>query len=69
MKSVLLMRFIRFGAVVPPISTAGEELALTSRCQALTGIENSEPFCHSNTCFLLSLSSQTSVVPRPSATR
>ena len=36
---------------------------------ALTGIENIEPFCHSKTCFLLSPSSHTSVVPRPSATR
>ena len=63
------MRFIRFGAVVPPSSSAGAELALTMRCMALTGIENSEPFCHSNTWRLLSPSSQTSVVPRPSTTR
>ena len=63
------MRFIRFGAVVPASKSAGADEALTMRCQALTGIENSEPFCHSKTWRLLSLSSQTSVVPRPSTTK
>ena len=63
------MRLIRFGAVVPPSSKAGLELALTMRCQALTGIENSDPFCHSNTWRLFLSSSHTSVVPRPSTTK
>ena len=36
--------------------------------EALTGIMNSVPACHSKTCFLPSLR-QTSVVPRPSTTR
>jgi hypothetical protein len=44
-----LTRFIRFGAVVPASSSAGADDALTMRCMALTGIENSEFFCHSNT--------------------
>jgi hypothetical protein len=49
MISTLLIRFTRLGAVVPPRSSAGAELALTMRCQAFTGMENSEPFCHSKT--------------------
>ena len=36
-----------------PNALAGDELALTMRCDAFTGIENSDPRCHSNTCFLL----------------
>ena len=59
----------KWGAYVVEVPGAGAELALTMRCMALTGIENSEPFCHSNTWRLLSPSSQTSVEPRPSTTR
>ena len=60
---------MRLGAVVPASSSAGEELALTMRCQAFTGIENSDPFCHSKTWRLESASSHTSVEPRPSTTK
>ena len=49
MKSGLSSRFITFGAEVPHSSSAGELDALTKRWNALSGIVNSEPFCHSNT--------------------
>ena len=61
--------FSTLGAVVPANNNAPLDVALTMRCQALIGIENIEPFCHSKTCFLVSPSCQTSVVPRPSTTR
>ena len=63
------IRFIRFGAVVPAISSAGFIVAFTRRCMAPTGIENSDPACHSKACRAPPSSSQTSVVPRPSTTR
>ena len=65
----LFSRFMTLGAVLPPSSSAPPEVALTMRNQAFMGIENIDPFCHSKTCFLLSPSCQTSVVPRPSTTR
>ncbi len=61
--------FSTFGAVVPASSSAPPEVALTSRYHAFIGIENIEPFCHSNTCLFASPSCHTSVVPRPSTTR
>ncbi len=67
--STLLIMLSTFGAVVPASSSAPPEVALTRRCQAFIGIENIDPFCHSNTCLFASPSSQTSVVPRPSTTR
>ena len=39
----------KWGSYVVEVPGAGAELALTTRCQAFTGIENSEPFCHSKT--------------------
>jgi hypothetical protein len=69
MKFGLSIRFITFGAEVPHRISAGELDALTMRWNALSGIANSEPFCHSNTCFLVWPSCQTSVEPRPSTTR
>ena len=57
------------GAVLPAINSAPLAVALTMRNQAFMGMENIEPFCHSNTCFLLSPSCHTSVVPRPSITK
>jgi hypothetical protein len=61
-------RFITFGAEVPHSSSAGELAAFTKRWQALSGIVNSEPACHSKTCRRFCPSCQTSVVPRPSTT-
>ena len=69
MKSVLLNRFMMLGAVVPANNSAGLEVALTTRCNAFTGIANSEPACHSKVCFLSLPSAHTSVVPRPSTTK
>ena len=39
------------GAEVPASSSAGDDDALTMRCQALSGIANSDPRCHSNAVF------------------
>ncbi len=70
MNSGFDIRFIMFGAVVPASRSAGLEVALTIRCVALSGMEKSEPRCHSKVSFLPPLPSlQTSVVPRPSTTR
>src|SRR5262249_49936481 len=52
MKLGLSSRFMTFGADVPHRSSAGELAALMKRWNALSGIANSEPFCHSNVCFL-----------------
>ena len=68
MKPGLSSRFITFGAEVPHSSSAGELDALMKRWNALSGIVNSEPFCHSKTWRLLWPSCQTSVEPRPSTT-
>ena len=69
MKFGLSIRFITFGADVPHRISAGELAALMKRWNALSGIVNSEPFCHSNVWRLVWPSCQTSVVPRPSTTR
>src|SRR5213076_1091459 len=49
-QSISRNRFITFGAVVATKMIAGDEAALTMRCQQLSGTENIEPCCHSNTC-------------------
>src|SRR5215208_3137333 len=66
MNSGLSMRFMILGAEVPHSSSAGPLAALTKRWNAFSGMVNNEPFCHSNACFLLCPSCQTSVEPRPS---
>src|SRR4051812_28550569 len=49
-QSVSRNRFITLGAVVATRISAGEDAALTMRCQQLSGTENIEPCCHSKTC-------------------
>src|SRR5205085_2441449 len=44
------------------------DAAVMKRWHAFSGMENSEPFCHSNTWRFVWPSCQTSVVPRPSMT-
>ncbi len=64
----LSMRFMTLGAEVPQSRSAGLLAAFTKRWKAFSGMVNSDPFCHSNACFLLCPSCQTSVEPRPSTT-
>ena len=56
------------GAVVAASSMAGDEVALTTRCQAFSGMPKSEPGPHSKVCLPPPFSCHTSVVPRPSTT-